>query len=338
MATEFGNTADIEKALTVSEADGSSVQEWISLANGCICCSVKDSGVAALESLVERQRDFDYILLETTGVADPGNIAPMFWLDEGLGSSIYLDGIVTVVDAKNIEKSLDEPAPEDLPGITSSTSQHELPHHDHNIPLLTTAHLQISHADVLLLNKTDLLDPPSLEQITTRLLSINSLARLIPTTHAIIPPSQLSGTILDLKAYSTFPASLPPPSSFTTKGHSHLDPTISTVTLDLPPFDPQKLFFLENWLQSVLWDEPESPNPTSSHTLNTTDSNSQPYEVHRTKGWIRVLDGTARVIQGVRDIFEIIELDAERLTDEDKMREGKVVFIGRGVQNIRLEI
>jgi CCR4-NOT transcription complex subunit 2 len=72
---------------------------------------VKDSGVAALESLIERQTDrkFDYILLETTGVADPGNIAPMFWMDEGLGSSIFLDGIVTVVDAKNILKSLDIP-------------------------------------------------------------------------------------------------------------------------------------------------------------------------------------------------------------------------------------
>src|ERR1700760_2403615 len=97
---EFGNTADIEKSLTVSQGNQSTT-EWIPLANGCICCSVKDSGVAALESLVERQSDrrFDYILLETTGVADPGNIAPMFWMDEGLGSSIYLDGIVTVVDA-----------------------------------------------------------------------------------------------------------------------------------------------------------------------------------------------------------------------------------------------
>ena len=329
---EFGNTADIEKALTVSEADGSSVQEWISLANGCICCSVKDSGVAALESLVERQRDFDYILLETTGVADPGNIAPMFWLDEGLGSSIYLDGIVTVVDAKNIEKSLDEPAPEELPAIASSPSSQEIPPHNHNTPLLTTAHLQISHADILLLNKTDLLDPSSLAQITSRLRSINSLAHLIPTNHAVIPPNSLSGTILDLKAYSTFPSTLPPPPSFTAKGHSHLDPTISTVTLDLPPFDPQKMFFLENWLQSVLWDEPESP------TSSPTDSRTQKYEVHRTKGWIRVLDGTARVVQGVRDIFEIIELDAARLTDEDRMREGKVVFIGRGVENIVLEI
>ena len=121
---EFGNTADIEKSLTVAQ-DGQQAEEWIPLQNGCICCSVKDSGVAALESLVERQKNFDYILLETTGVADPGNIAPMFWMDEGLGSSIYLDGIVTVVDAKNILKSLDDPTQEELP-----ESEHE--HHEHN--------------------------------------------------------------------------------------------------------------------------------------------------------------------------------------------------------------
>ncbi|KAI9877939.1 MAG: hypothetical protein M1823_007027, partial [Watsoniomyces obsoletus] len=125
--TEFGNTADIEKSLTVNQDDQQS-QEWIPLANGCICCSVKDSGVAALESLVERQSDkrFDYILLETTGVADPGNIAPMFWMDEGLGSSIYLDGIVTVIDAKNILKSLDEPTQEELPN-SEDHKQHSGP-------------------------------------------------------------------------------------------------------------------------------------------------------------------------------------------------------------------
>ncbi|KAL9062154.1 MAG: hypothetical protein Q9157_009178, partial [Trypethelium eluteriae] len=99
--------ADIEKSLTVSQ-EGQKVEEWLELANGCICCSVKDSGVNAIEALMDRRGTFDYILLETTGLADPGNIAPLFWVDEGLGSSIYLDGIVTLVDAKNILTSLDE--------------------------------------------------------------------------------------------------------------------------------------------------------------------------------------------------------------------------------------
>lgn len=57
-----------------------------------MCCWCRDAGVKAIESLMEKKGKFDYILLETTGLADPGPIASMFWLDEGLGSEIYLDG------------------------------------------------------------------------------------------------------------------------------------------------------------------------------------------------------------------------------------------------------
>lgn len=265
---------------------------------------------------MERRGAFDYILLETTGVADPGNIAPIFWLDEGLGSSIYLDGIVTVVDAKNVLKSLDEPAPDELPPGADG----ELLHHEgHQGPLLTTAHLQISHADIILLNKIDLVSPSQLQTVTDRLTSINALAKLIPTTHSRIPPGQLSGTILDLDAYSTFPASDAPPASFTAKGHSHLDPTISTLSLPIPPFDPQKLYFLEGWIQSILWEHLEKAGR---------------YEIHRMKGWIQMTDGTARVVQGVREIFEIIEVDWDKMTPADRKREGRIVLIGRHLDQV----
>ncbi|KAK5190979.1 hypothetical protein LTR99_000077 [Exophiala xenobiotica] len=333
IVTEFGNTADIEKSLTVNQGNQSTT-EWIPLANGCICCSVKDSGVAALESLVERQKDFDYILLETTGVADPGNIAPMFWMDEGLGSSIYLDGIVTVVDAKNILKNLEEPASEEIP--ESEAQDRQLGDHDHDSPLMTTAHLQISHADVIILNKTDLVSPFRLSEVQTRITSINSLARLIPTNHSQI--DSISGTVLDLNAYSTFPTPSPTSISttplmpdFSSKGHSHLDPTISTLTLALPPFDPQKLPLLENWLESILW---EAEDNQAGQTRK--------YEVHRTKGLIPLLDGTIRVVQGVREIFEVIEPPKPKskpsdgdatndASDDEIATEGKLVFIGRNL-------
>ena len=130
--------ADIEKSLTVSQ-EGQEVQEWLELGNGCICCSIKDSGVNAIESLMDRRGAFDYIILETSGLADPGNLAPLFWVDDGLGSSIYLDGIVTLVDAKNILLSLDEMAPRNdgahMADREPADSIHE-----------TTAHLQISRA------------------------------------------------------------------------------------------------------------------------------------------------------------------------------------------------
>ncbi|RMZ79245.1 hypothetical protein DV737_g3511, partial [Chaetothyriales sp. CBS 132003] len=270
--------------------------------NGC----VKDSGVAALESLVERQidRKFDYILLETTGVADPGNLAPLFWMDEGLGSSIFLDGIVTVVDAKNILRSLDAPTPDELP--------RQEDHHQHAGPLMSTAHLQISHADVIILNKVDLVAKDELSAVRSRITSINSLAKLVETVRSKV--DHLSGTVLDLHAYSTFPSA----PSFNHKGHSHLDPAISTTSIALPAFDEQKLPLLERWLQTLLWD----------------DGEEKPYEIHRTKGYISVLDGPARVVQGVREIFDIQEVEE----NEEMAGQGRLVFIGKNLDRLPVGI
>ena len=308
---EFGNTADIEKSLTVAQ-DGQQAEEWIPLQNGCICCSVKDSGVAALESLVERQKNFDYILLETTGVADPGNIAPMFWMDEGLGSSIYLDGIVTVVDAKNILKSLDDPTQEELP-----ESEHE--HHEHNpaSPLMSTAHLQISHADVILLNKSDLVTSDHLETVKDRILSINAVAKIIVTNHSRV--KDLSGTVLDLFAYSSFSTGNQTP-DFTNKGHSHLDPTISTLDVSLPILNQAGLERLEQCLEDILWPSGEE----------------KPYEIHRTKGLVRLTDGTHKMIQGVREIFEIT--DAKNDSDDESSGGSRVVLIGRKLDKVPLNL
>lgn len=158
---------------------------------------------------MEQRGKFDYILLETTGLADPGNIAPIFWMDEGLGSTIFLDGIVTLVDAKNVLKSLDE-------GYGDEERQNE---RNHEGPLLTTAHLQISHADVVIINKTDLVSKEELEKVVARISSINGLAKIKTTTKSQVP--QLEGLVLDLNAYDEVTdADL----KFASKGHSHLDP------------------------------------------------------------------------------------------------------------------
>ncbi|XP_009985936.1 PREDICTED: COBW domain-containing protein 2-like, partial [Tauraco erythrolophus] len=97
---EFGEGSALEKSLAISQG-GELYEEWLELRNGCLCCSVKDNGVKAIENLMQRRGKFDYILLETTGLADPGAVASMFWVDSELGSDIYLDGIVSVVDAKH---------------------------------------------------------------------------------------------------------------------------------------------------------------------------------------------------------------------------------------------
>lgn len=171
----------------------------------------RDTGVMALESLMERKGTFDYILLETTGLADPGNIAPVFWMDEGLGSSIYLDGIVTLVDAKNILHLLDEPTPE------QKAEAHNADHDHGSGPVLSMAHMQISHADVIILNKTDLVTPQELEAVKDRVTAINSVAKINVTDHSRTP--QIEGVVLDLHAYDHL-ADL----DFSKKGHSHMDP------------------------------------------------------------------------------------------------------------------
>nr|XP_031305673.1 COBW domain-containing protein 2-like isoform X1 [Camelus dromedarius] len=96
---EFGEGSAVEKSLAVSQG-GELYEEWLELRNGCLCCSVKDNGLRAIENLMQKKGKFDYILLETTGLADPGAVASMFWVDAELGVDIYLDGIITVVDSK----------------------------------------------------------------------------------------------------------------------------------------------------------------------------------------------------------------------------------------------
>ncbi|CAE6456108.1 COBW domain-containing protein 1 AltName: Full=Cobalamin synthase W domain-containing protein 1 [Rhizoctonia solani AG-1 IB] len=88
------------RAISVSSADepAALATEFLELANGCLCCSVKDSGAAAIEKLMHKQGAFDYIMLETTGLADPGPIAAMFWQNEDFSEDIVLDGVICVVD------------------------------------------------------------------------------------------------------------------------------------------------------------------------------------------------------------------------------------------------
>jgi len=104
---EFGEGDSIEKSMSVGQ-EGELFEEWLELRNGCLCCSVKDNGVKAIENLMQKRGKFDYILLETTGLADPGPIASIFWLDEELCSGVYLDGIVVVVDSKFCKQHLYE--------------------------------------------------------------------------------------------------------------------------------------------------------------------------------------------------------------------------------------
>ena len=118
-------------------------------------------GVKAIENLLKRNENFDYVLLETTGLADPAPIASMFWLDEQLQSNLYLDSIITVVDAKYIEKYLNEPRA----NINEATKQ-------------------IALADRIILNKIDLVTRIDIARILDKISAINSIAPVQQTSRS----------------------------------------------------------------------------------------------------------------------------------------------------------
>ncbi|XP_064436002.1 zinc-regulated GTPase metalloprotein activator 1C isoform X6 [Mirounga angustirostris] len=156
---EFGEGSAVEKSLAVSQG-GELYEEWLELRNGCLCCSVKDNGLRAIENLMQKKGKFDYILLETTGLADPGAVASMFWVDAELGVDIYLDGIITVVDSKYGLKHLEE---EKLDGLINEASR------------------QVALADIIIINKTDLISEEDLSKLRTTIRSINGLGKILET-------------------------------------------------------------------------------------------------------------------------------------------------------------
>ena len=127
--------------------------------NGCICCTVRGDLIRILGQLLKRRDKFDYILVETTGLADPGPVAQTFFSDDEMKRAFRLDGIVTLVDAKHIGLHLED-APE--------------------------AKEQIAFADRILLNKTDLVGKDELEALENKIRSINALARIHRTTQAVL--------------------------------------------------------------------------------------------------------------------------------------------------------
>lgn len=150
---EFGEIG-IDDALVIN-AD----EEVFEMNNGCICCTVRGDLIRILGSLMRRRDKFDRILIETTGMADPGPVSQTFFVDEEIKAAMRLDGIITVVDAHHVEQHID-----------SSEEVRE----------------QIAFADVILLNKTDLTDTEKLTALESRLRGMNALARIDRTVNAEI--------------------------------------------------------------------------------------------------------------------------------------------------------
>src|ERR1700712_3123226 len=143
---EFGELG-VDNDLVV-DAD----EEVFEMNNGCICCTVRGDLIRIVGGLMKRRAGFDGIIIETTGLANPAPVAQTFFVDEGVRSRARLDAIVTVVDAKNLPARLADSA---------------------------EAAAQIAFADVVLLNKIDLVSPEELTAVEARIRAINALAPII---------------------------------------------------------------------------------------------------------------------------------------------------------------
>ncbi|KAK5671598.1 hypothetical protein QVD99_001442 [Batrachochytrium dendrobatidis] len=266
---EFGESAGIDKSMSVGK-DGKIMEEWLELANGCLCCSLKDAGVKAIENLVKRKGQFDYVLLETTGLADPGPIASLFWLDEELQSDLYLDGILTIVDAKHIEQYL--------------TTQNK-----HNS--INEAVRQIALADRLVINKCDLVDTDTVNTVVEKVKSINSSAPILKTERSKVPVE----FILDLHCFEQVDND-----PFTDRVHQQtahkIDEYVSTVIFTCTGVVTKTK--LDLWIQALLWEQT---------LLNINVSLPQP-KLLRLKGVVDVI-GQDRmcIVQGVQEMYDLHE-------------------------------
>jgi G3E family GTPase len=277
-------------------------EEWLELRNGCLCCSVKDNGVKAIETLMNKRGKFDYIMLETTGLADPGPVASIFWLDEELGSDIYLDGIVTVVDAKYGLNQL----------MDSSLIAPEVP--EYGAMQMNTAVKQIALADVVLLNKIDMVEAAQVNEIFKAVKAINSSANLIQTQHSKIDLAH----VLDLHAYDgefTLPTKLP--ASGENALTPHIDTDIGTVTLSYNKVTTVER--LEHLLQNLLWDG----------TYN-------PLKILRLKASVNIVDCKSEkvrtvVVQGVNDTYDLFD------KTEASQNESVFVIIAKSIDTVVLQ-
>ncbi|XP_059475895.1 zinc-regulated GTPase metalloprotein activator 1-like [Neocloeon triangulifer] len=295
---EFGEGSALEKSLTVGQ-NGELFEEWLELRNGCLCCSVKDNGVKAIENLMQKRGKFDYILLETTGLADPGPIASIFWLDSDLGSSVYLDGIITVIDGK-----------------------YGIQNHEINTETETTvnaAERQIALADLLILNKADLASTDELEKLEDFVRGLNGASEIVKTERCRINLDK----ILDLKAYSgdgldRLRRLMDDVSKF--KGKSHLDKDINTVTFEWPT--PLSEEVINLFAQKILW-----------------ENALQPASVIRIKGIIKLpgKENVLIMLQGVYEMYDLQAVPEPLQGAGESGSPCRFIIIGRGVKRSEVE-
>ena len=210
---EFGEVG-VDQELVIGAEE-----EIFEMNNGCICCTVRGDLIRILGSLMKRRDRFDHILIETTGLADPGPVAQTFFVDDEMKGQLALDAIVTVVDARHVWQHLEE-----QPEVKE----------------------QIAFADVILLNKIDLVPAAEVDRLESRVRSMNAAARIHLTCQADIDMHCIlrqGGFDLD-RALDVDPKFLEPEYPFEWGGLCHLEAGEHALTFGEGPDPGMQLVML----------------------------------------------------------------------------------------------
>jgi G3E family GTPase len=277
-------------------------EEVFEMSNGCVCCTVRGDLIRVLQGLAKRKGGFDAIVIETTGLADPGPVAQTFFVDEDVKAKTVLDSVTTVVDAKHVLARLDDSR---------------------------EAREQIAFADQIVLNKTDLVDEAELVRVEARIRKLNPLAPIHRAERSNVALSAILGRggfdldrILDLE-----PEFLNPPHGEAghvhdedcehdhDHGHDHdhqHDDDIKGVALT---FDaPLNADAVSRWLSDLLA--------------------AQGPDILRAKGILSISREDRRLV--FQAVHMILEGDLQRPWRDDETRTSRMVFIGRNLDEAKL--
>ena len=218
---EVSEEMGIESAV-LTDSEGRIIPDFYELPNGCICCTSKDDLVTTLENIVSLGRErIDAIVVETTGIADPCTVVEVFWLDDELTSSLFLDGVVTVVDCMH------------FPDVIRS---------DHFMEHSEIGRKQVAIADRILINKTDLVTPETVSKVEELIRSLNPDADIFSTSLSNVDPSW----VLDIGSYTT--------RSNLSHHTPHMISTVDHVYLKFPSNLKFEKSTMESFLGDMLWD------------------------------------------------------------------------------------
>ncbi|MGF1604365.1 MAG: CobW family GTP-binding protein [Thermosynechococcaceae cyanobacterium] len=273
IVNEFGEVG-IDNQLVI-DAD----EEIFEMNNGCICCTVRGDLIRIIGNLMRRRDKFDHMVIETTGLADPAPVIQTFFVDEDMQTQLSLDAVVTVVDAKHIHQHWEA----------------------------DEAQEQIAFADVILLNKTDLVSEADLADLESRIRAMNALAKIYRTQDAAVEME----SILGVSAFDLSRALEIDPEFLGEDTHEH-DQTVGSVALtESGCIDGDRL---NGWLGNLL--------------------QTQGPDIFRMKGILNIAGEDERfVFQGVHMLFDG---RADRPWKAHETRKNELVFIGRNLDEAQL--